>query len=356
LTANTNFEILGAAHAKPGVPLILTLPDSAKYIRSAICVFLASAACTTFGAQMPAPDSAQTFPARPIRLIVAFPPGGGNDIIARFVGVRLSTRLGQQIVNDNRGGASGIIGSEIVARSAPDGHTLLFTSVSHTMNEAIRKLPYDTLGSFSPVALFGRGPNVLVANPGLPAKTLAELIALAKASPGKINYASTGIAGMHHFGGELFKRLAGIDLAHVAYKGGGPAALAVVGGEVELMFSTLPLALPNIRAGRLRPLGVGGATRSALLPAVPTLSEAGARGYEFTVWWGVVAPALTPPPIINRLNAEINAILLDPEAAKQLAAEGADVTAWTPTQFGELLAENLNKWKRVAREADIRAE
>jgi tripartite-type tricarboxylate transporter receptor subunit TctC len=303
-----------------------------------------------------AADAAQAYPVRPVRIIVAFPPGGGNDIIARFIGSRLTPRLGQQMVIDNRGGASGIIGSEIVARAVPDGHTLLFTSVSHTMNEAIRKLPYDTLGSFAPVALLGRGPNVLVAHPSLPAKSLPELIALAKSRPGRVNYASTGTAGMHHFGGELFKRHAGIDLAHVAYKGGGPAALAVVSGEVELMFSTLPLALPNIRAGRLRPLGVGGTARSPLLPEVPTLAEAGAPGYEFTVWWGIVAPARTPAPVIARLNGEINAILVDPEAAKQLAAEGAEVAAWTPARFGALLADNVAKWKRVAREADIRAE
>jgi len=296
------------------------------------------------------------YPNRPVRMIVAFPPGGGNDIIARLIGARLTTRLGQQLVIDNRGGASGIIGTDIVARSAPDGYNVLFVSVSHTMNEAIRKLPYDTLGSFVPVSLLGRGPNVLVANPNLPAKTLPELIALAKSRPGKINYASTGIAGMHHFGGELFKRHAGIDLAHVAYKGGGPAAFAVVSGEVELMFSTMPLAMPNIRAGKIRPLGVGGTTRSPLLPQVPTLTEAGAKGYEFTVWWGVVAPAKTPPAIVARLNTEINSILSDPELAKMLAGEGAEVTAWTPAQFGDLLSDNLNKWKRVAKEADIRAE
>jgi len=311
--------------------------------------------CAAF-AQSGANTATQAYPNRPVRMIVAFPPGGGNDIIARLIGARLTNRLGQQLVIDNRGGASGIIGTDIVARSAPDGYNVLFVSVSHTMNEAIRKLPYDTLGSFVPVSLLGRGPNVLVANPNLPAKTLPELIALAKSRPGKINYASTGIAGMHHFGGELFKRHAGIDLAHVAYKGGGPAALAVVSGEVELMFSTMPLAMPNIRAGKIRPLGVGGTTRSPLLPQVPTLTEAGAKGYEFTVWWGVVAPAKTPPAIVARLNAEINGILSEPELAKMLAGEGAEVTPWTPAQFGELLSENLNKWKRVAKEADIRAE
>ena len=199
-------------------------------------------------AQAVVAQGVQPYPTKPVRMVIAFPPGGGNDLIARFVGVRLSGKLGPQIVRDYRGGAAGVIGTEIVARAVPDGYTLLFASTSHTMIEAIRKVPYDTLGSFTPVAMFGRGPNVLVANPSLPAKTFAELIPLAKANPGKFKYASTGIAGMHHFGGELLKHHASIDLSHVAYKGGGPASFALLAGEVEIIFSTLPLAMPNIRA------------------------------------------------------------------------------------------------------------
>ena len=296
------------------------------------------------------------YPTRPVRIVVAFPPGGGNDVIARFYTVRLTNRLGQQMIIDNRGGASGIIGTEIVARAAPDGYTLLFTSLTHAMNEAIHKLPYDTLKSFTPVALLGRGTNVLLVNPNVPARSLPELIALAKTKPGKLNYASTGVAGMHHFGGEMFKRAAGVELTHVPYKGGGPAIVAVLAGEVDVMFSTLPLALPYVRAGRLRPLGVGSAARSPLLPDVPTLAESGAAGYEFTVWWGIVAPAGTPAAIVSLLNTEFNTISADPEAAKQLAAEGAEVTAWTPAQFNALLANNLAMWKRVARDSGIRAE
>ncbi len=299
---------------------------------------------------------AQDFPTRPVRIVVAFPAGGGNDIIARFFSARLTPRIGQQIVIDNRGGASGIIGTEIVARAAPDGYTLLFTSLTHSMNEAITKLPYDTLKSFTPVSMLGRGTNVLVVNPALPVRTLPEFIALAKAKPKQLNYASTGVAGMHHFGGEMFKRAAGIDITHVPFKGGGPAQIAVMAGEVDMMFSTLPLAMPHIRTGRLRPLAVGSKTRSPLLPELPTLNESGAPGYEFTVFWGIVAPAGTPAAIVKRLNAEFNAILSDPEAAKQLATEGAEVTPWTPAQFGALLADNVAMWKRVARDADIRAE
>lgn len=322
-----------------------------RAMSACVVVFAAGAA-----AQTVAPPTAGAYPNRPIRMVIAFPPGGSNDLIARFIGVRLTAKFGQQIVYDYRGGAAGVIGTDIVARAAPDGYTLLFASTSHTMNEVIRKVPYDTLGSFAPVAMFGRGPNMLLANPSLPAKTVPELIALAKASPGKINYASTGVAGMHHFGGELFKRTAGIDLGHVAYKGGGASSFAVLAGEVPLMFSTMPLGLPHVRAEKLRALGVGGTTRSPLLPAVPTLSEGGARGYEFTVWWGLIAPAQTPAAVVTRLNAEINAILRDTDAAKQLATEGAEVTVWTPAQFGTMLAENMSKWKTVAREANIRAE
>ena len=306
--------------------------------------------------QRSASSTIEHYPSHPVRIIVAFPPGGGNDIIARFFATRLGNEFGQQMVIDNRGGASGIIGTEIVARAAPDGYTLLFTSLTHSMNEAIHKLPYDTIKSFAPVSMLGRGTNVLIVNPSLPARSLQELIALAKTKPGQINYASTGVAGMHHFGGEMFKRAAGIDVTHVPYKGGGPATLAVIAGQVDMMFSTLPLALPYIRAGKVRPLGVGSAARSPLLPDVPTLSEAGARGYEFTVWWGIVAPAGTPLPIIKKLNAGFNGIMRDPEAAKQLAAEGAEVTPWTPAQFGALIENNLATWKRVARDADIRAE
>ena len=336
--------------------MTLHTQNTARCVLRATACALLCALCTRVNAQAASTGSGQAYPARPVRIVVAFPPGGGNDVIARFYTTRLTARLGQQMIIDNRGGASGIIGTEIVARAAPDGYTLLFTSLTHAMNEAIQTLPYDTIKSFTPVALLGRGTNVLLVNPNVPARSLPELIALAKGKPGQINYASTGVAGMHHFGGEMFKRAAAIDLTHVPYKGGGPAIVAVIAGEVEVMFSTLPLALPYIRAGKLRPLGVGSAARSALLPDVPTLTESGAPGYDFTVWWGIVAPAGTPAAIVSRLNGEFNTISSDPGAAKQLAAEGAEVTAWTPAQFNALLADNLTMWKRVARESNIRVE
>jgi len=324
--------------------------------RPACALTLGMLSIHTGVAQPASPGATQTYPTKPIRMVIAFPPGGSNDLIARFIGMRLTGKLGQQIVYDYRGGAAGVIGTDIAAHAPADGYTLLFASTSHTMNEVIRKVPYDTLGSFAPVALFGRGTNVLLAHPALPAKTLPELIALAKAKPGYIKYASTGVAGMHHFGGEMLKRLAGIDLAHVAYKGGGPATLAAVSGEVELMLATMPLALPNARSGKLRALGVGSARRSPLLPDVPTLAEGGARGYDFVVWWGLVAPARTPGGIVTRLNRDINGILADADVVKQLAAQGAETTPWTPAQFGAMLGENMNLWKKVARDANIRAE
>ncbi len=326
-------------------------------VRSAACAMMMCVlGIDARAVQAASPGATQAYPAKPVRMVIAFPPGGSNDLIARFIGMRLAGKLGQQIVYDYRGGAAGVIGTDIAAHAPADGYTVLFASTSHTMNEVIRKVPYDTLGSFAPVSLFGRGTNVLLAHPSLAAKTLPELIALAKAKPGHIKYASTGVAGMHHFGGEMLKRLAGIDLAHVAYKGGGPATLAAVSGEVELMLATMPLALPNVRSGKLRALGVGSVKRSPLLPEVPTLTEGGARGYDFVVWWGLVAPARTPGAIVSRLNRDINGILADAEVVKQLAAQGAETTPWTPAQFGAMLAENMNLWKKVAREANIRAE
>lgn len=355
LTLHVEFEILAPFVGHPETPNRFELLMKSRPFSCTKCLPVAATAVAILAGSA-ADVNAQSYPTKPIRMVIAFPPGGSNDMIARFVGVRLTHKLGQQIVYDYRGGAAGVIGTEIAARAVPDGYTLLFASTSHTMIEAIRRVPYDTLGAFAPVAMFGRGPNVLVAHPNLPAKTFSDLVPMARANPGKFKYASTGVAGMHHFGGELLKRQAGIDLSHVAYKGGGPASFAVLAGEVEMMFSTMPLAMPNVRAGKLRALGVGGAARSPLLPGVPTLGESGAPGYEFTVWWGLLAPAQTPSAIVKQLNAEVNTILRDAEAAKQLAAEGAEVAVWTPAQFGGLLAETTNKWKKVAREANIRAE
>jgi tripartite-type tricarboxylate transporter receptor subunit TctC len=300
-------------------------------------------------------EAAARFPTKPVRIIVPFPPGGSNDILGRFIGLKLSERLGQQTVIDNRAGADGIIGTDIAARATPDGYTLLIVSTSYTMNPAIHKLPYDPERSLAPVATIGTGPNVLATHPGLPAATLKEFIALAKAKPGHLRYASSGIGGFNHFGGELFKAMAGIDLVHVPYKGGGPAMVDVMAGQVELLVGTLIQGLPHIRAGRLRPLGVGGARRSPSLPEVPTIAEAGVPGYDGSIWWGLLAPAGVPPAIVARLNAEIAAILRDPDTAKRLTAEAAEPLISSPQEFRRLIADDLAKWKKVALGAGIKA-
>jgi tripartite-type tricarboxylate transporter receptor subunit TctC len=304
----------------------------------------------------PAAAQGVDFPSRALRLVVPFPPGGSNDIVGRFVALRLSERLGQPVVVDNRAGADGIIGTELVARAEPDGYTLLIVSSTYTMNPAIHKLPYDPVKSLAPVARLASGGNVIAVTPSLPVSNIRELIALAKTKAGHVRYASSGIGGFNHFGGELFNMLAGVSLEHVPYKGGGPSMVDVMGGQVEVVFGTLIQALPHIRSGKLKALGVGSAKRSPLLPEVPTVSEAGVPGYDGSIWWGILTRAGAPTPIIAKLNTEINAVLRDPETAKRLAAEGAEPVTDTPEAFGKLIAAELVKWERIARQARIRAE
>lgn len=296
------------------------------------------------------------FPSKPIRLIVPFPPGGSNDILGRFMAQKMTERLGRQTNVDNRAGADGIIGTELAARSAPDGHTLLIVSTTYTMNPAIHKLPYDPVKSFAPVSLIASGPNVITTTPSLPVKTIKDLIALAKAKPGQLRYATSGIGGFNHFGGELFKTMAGVDMVHIPYKGGGPAMLDVMTGQVEVTFGTLIQGLPHIRSGKLKALGVGSTKRSPTLPEVPAISESGVPGYDASIWWGVLSPAGIPGPIVTRLNTEINTILRDPEMAKRLAAEAAEPVIDTPEAFGKLIVTDLAKWGRVAKQTGIKAE
>jgi tripartite-type tricarboxylate transporter receptor subunit TctC len=277
-------------------------------------------------------------------------------MLARFVGGKLGERFGQQVVVDNRAGANGIIGTELAARATPDGHTLLVVSMSHTMNAAVYKLPFDPVNSFTAVSMIGSGPNMLAAHPSFAANTVKELIALAKAKPGQIAYASSGTGGINHFGGELLARTAGIQLVHVPYKGGGPALIDVMGGHVPLIVCTVPLCLPPVKTGKIKALGVGGAKRSVLLPEVPTIAESGAPGYEFTVWWGILAPAGTPAAIVNQLNAEIGAILAQPESAQKLASEGAEPKIVSPSEFSRIIAADTERWIGIARKANIKAE
>jgi tripartite-type tricarboxylate transporter receptor subunit TctC len=304
-----------------------------------------------------APDAtAAAYPARPIRIIVGFPAGSGTDMLARFVGGKLTERLGQQVVVDNRPGANGIIGGELVARAAPDGHTLLFMSTSHTMNAAVYALPFQPVASFTPVMMLGSGPLVLVAHPSFPASDVKGLIDLARAQPNTITYAVSGTGGINHFAGALFARTAGIQLIDVPYKGGPQALTDVIGGQVQVMFATLAITLNQIRAARIKALGVGSAKRTPLLPEVPTIAAAGVAGYEINIWWGVLAPAGVPAAIVAKLNAEIAAILREPDSAQRLAAEGAEPLPLPSTEFARVLAAEIEKWKRVARESKIKAE
>jgi tripartite-type tricarboxylate transporter receptor subunit TctC len=304
------------------------------------------------------PAYAQDYPRRPVRLVVPFPPGGGNDIVARAVAQELGKSLGQQFVVDNRAGAGGAIGAELAARSPADGYTLFLGGVgSHVVNPSLHaKLSYDPIRDFAPVALIASAPSVLVVNPSLQATSIAEFTALAKANPGKLNYASNGNGSSAQLAAVLYESMAGVRMVHVPYKGVAPALVDLMSGEVQLMFGTLVAILPHIKAGRLRALAVTGRNRSALLPEVPTLAESGLPGYEAGSWYGILAPAGTPGAIVARLNAEINAAIRQPEVRERLAAEGAEVLGGTPADFASHIKAELSRMGKLMREAGVRME
>ena len=303
-----------------------------------------------------APLAAQDYPTKPVRLIIPFPPGGSNDVVGRMIAQQLGDRLGQQVVVDNRGGAGGIIGTEQASKAAPDGYTLLIISIAHAVSPWLYKLQYDPIKSFVPVSILASGPNVLVVHPSLPVHSVTELIALAKEQPGQLNYASAGIGSFQHLGGELFKLTAGVNIVHVPYKGGGPAMTDVLGGHTKIMFSSLVQTTPFVLIGQLRALGTSGAKRNPALPDVPTIAEAGLPGYEATNWWGIVAPAGTPPAIVEKLHNEIAAVQNSPQTKEQFAAQGADIVQMTSPEFGAFIEKEINKWERVVKEAGIKAE
>ncbi len=295
-----------------------------------------------------------TYPAKPIRLIVPFPPGGSNDIVGRYIGQKLAARLGQPIVIDNRAGADAIIGTQLAAGAAADGYTFLSASITHTMTPATqKKLSYDPVRSFTPVALIGTAPVMIATFPPAQINTLKELIALAKAKPGQIQYASSSAGGLTHFAGELFNLMAGVKLAIVPYKGGAPAITDVIAGHVPVLINTLPPVLPHVRSGRLKILGVSSAKRTAALPDVPTIAEAGVPGYEASIWWGVLGPAGLPRDIVNKINAEISAIVREPETIKWFTSQAADPLTATPEAFSKMIAADIAKWNKVAKEAGI---
>jgi len=302
------------------------------------------------------PAAAQDYPIRPVRLIIPFPPGGSNDVVGRLIATHLAERLGKQVVVDNRGGAGGVIGTEVVAKSPADGYTLLIISMAHAVNPWLYKLSYDPIKDFVPIGLLAKGANVLVVHPSLPVNSVKDLVALAKQKPGDLQYASAGIGSFQHLGGELFKLMAGVDILHVPFKGGGPAMVDIVGGHTKVMFSSMVQTVPQIKAGKLRALGTGGLERSPVLPDVPTIAEAGVPGYEAVNWWGMVAPAGTSPAIIDRVNREVEAVQQSPEVQKQFANEGATPVSMKPADFGSFMVSEMNKWEKVVKQGGIKAE
>jgi len=300
----------------------------------------------------------QAYPAKPVRVIVPFPAGGGADIYARVVGRKLSENLGQSVVVDNRAGASGIIGCEVVARSTPDGYTLLMgTTGTHTTNPAVfAKLPYDPLRDFAPISLVADAPFVLLVHPSLPVANLKELIAFARARPGQLTYASSGTGSSSHLGFELFNTMAGIKGVHVPYKGLAPATLDTISGYVTMTWNSITAAAPHLKNRQLKALGIGSARRSALMPDIPTVAEAGLPGFELGSWYGIFAPAGTPPDIIRRIHGEIVKAINDPGMKEQFAALGGEPVSSTPEEFRAVLQRDLVKWAKVAKQANVKAD
>ena len=317
--------------------------------RSLLLVFLSGLAAPAVAA--PATAAGPAYPSKPIRIVVTYAPGGSTDVVARLLANPLTEILGQQIVIDNRGGAGGIIGTEIVARAVPDGYTLLFgTSAGLTINPLLqRKLPYLVERDFAPISLVVVNPQVLVAYPGLAANTIVELIKLARSRPGQINYASPGVGSPNHMGMELLKAMTGIDLVHVPYKGGAPASTDLIAGQVSLLFNSIPSVLQHMRSGRLKALAVGSAVRSPAIPEIPTVAEAGVPGFEYATWYGLFAPAGTPREIIARLNAAAGKALLAPELALPLRAQGSEPRPTTPEELARFMRVEHSRWERVVK-------
>lgn len=300
----------------------------------------------------------QSYPGRVVRFIAPGPPGGATDILARTIAQKLTESWGQQVIVDNRAGASGIIGTELTAKAAPDGYTIMMGhSGTHAINVGLRKtLPYDPVKDFAPITLVATAPNVLIVHPSLPARSVKELIALAKAKPGRFNYASPGIGFSQHLAGELFSTMAGIKMTHVAYKGSAPALTDVMAGNVLLMFSNIPACIAQVRSNRLRALGVSSLKRSSAMPEVPTIAESGLAGYEAIAWFGVFAPAGLPQDLVKRLHGDIVRILDQPDVRDRTVQQGADPVGNTPEEFGKFVQTEIRKWAEVIRTSGATAE
>jgi tripartite-type tricarboxylate transporter receptor subunit TctC len=300
--------------------------------------------------------AAQDYPAKPLRLIIPFAPGGSVDIVARLIASKLGDQLGQQVTPDNRPGAGGIIATELAVKAPPDGTTLLLVSLAHAVNPWIYKVNYDPLRSIAFVAMLGNGASVLTAHPSVPATTVQELIALAKRKPGDYAFAHAGVGSFTHTASVLFAMMAGIDVVQIPFKGGGPAMIDVMGGHSHLLMNSYLASVPHIRSGKLRPLGVSDTRRTALLPDVPTIAEAGVPGYQAANWWGIGVPAGTPQPIIAKLHAAIAAVLDSEDVKKQFDTDGAVIIRMNPTEFTRFFADEYEKWGKVVKEAKIKPE
>ena len=309
----------------------------------------AAAAC----ALLPGLATAQAFPSKPITIIVPFAAGGTTDILARIIAQGMGAELGQSVVVDNRAGAGGNIGGQVAARAPADGYTLFMGTVgTHAINAALyKKMPFDPIKDFAPLTRVANVPNLLVANPAQPFKTVPELIAYAKANPGKINFGSSGSGSSIHLSGELFKSMAKVDMQHVPYKGSAPAVTDLLGNQIAIMFDNMPSAIQHVRSGKLRAIAVTTAKRSPELPDVPTIAEAGVPGYEATSWFGMFAPAATPAPVVAQLNATIVKVLAMPDIKKKLAEQGAEAAGETPAQFADFIQKESVKWGRVVKES-----
>ena len=304
---------------------------------------------------MPGMSDAQSYPSRSIRFVVPFAPGGGNDILGRIVAQKLHESLGVPVVVDNRGGAGGTIGTDIVSKSPPDGYTLLINNVSLAVNVTLySKLPYDTLKDLEPVSLAGRQPNILVVHPTLPVKSVKELLALARAKPGQLAFASGGIGSSSHLSAELLKYMTKIDLVHVPYKGMGPALIDLVSGQTQLAMATMASALPHIRNKRMRPLAVSTAKRVAVVPEVPTMMEAGVKDFEYSTWYGVLVPAGTPQVVITRLNAELVKALAMPDVKERFGAQGVEPDSTSAQEFKTFLNAEVKRWAPVIKASGMK--
>jgi tripartite-type tricarboxylate transporter receptor subunit TctC len=319
--------------------------------------FLAGVGAAALALGAPLAASAQEYPAHPVRVIVPFAPGGPADVYARFIANRLQESLGQTFVVDNRPGAGSIIGTDAVAKSAPDGYTLLLMSNTHTVNESlIPTKPFQLMRDFVPVAPISYSDLVLVARSGLPVANLGELLKLANAKPGSLSYASSGPGTPYHMAGELFKAMAGVSILHIPYKGSSGARTDVLGGQVDLMFDAVPTMSEHVRAGKVKALGTTGLTRSAVMPAVPPVAEAGVPKYEATIWLGLMAPKGTPPAVVARLNAEVGKIVGAPDTAKAWKAQGATPMVMTTAEFGRYLNEDIAKWAHIVKVSGAKPE